>query len=177
MISEGVAEFLTSMFDCLPANLMETLQIISLFGNQVEVSTINQMNSGQRVLPFDMVPVLDLAVAEGMLEKAGPIYAFSHDLIHQTLYKLIPAGSRCLLHKLVGDSLLSSTNSSNHTMHLLAVDQINLFCKDGELDEYERSAFALANTTAAKYAMAASSFEKGEHHVFIILASIAFDVF
>ena len=47
-------------------------------------------------------------------------------------------------------------------MHLLAIDQINIFCKDGQLNGEERAKYANANATAAKYAMTASSFEKGE---------------
>ena len=100
-----------------------------------------------------------------MLEKAGPLYAFSHDLIHQTLYDSMSAGSRRLLHKKVGKSLLESTGDDNHSMHLLAVDQINVFLRDGEDDQLsheERSEYANTNATAAHYSMAGSSFEKGE---------------
>ena len=167
MISEGVAELLTSTFDRLPANLTQTLKIISLFGNQIHVSTVDQMNSGQTVLSFDMKPELDLAVKEGLLEKAGPLYAFSHDLIHQTLYNGMPAGTRRLLHKAIGNRLLECSDDDNHSMHLLAVDQINIYCKSdqlshGHLSCEERSGYARANAVAAHYAMAGSSFEKGE---------------
>ncbi|KAL7533200.1 hypothetical protein ACHAXR_005661, partial [Thalassiosira sp. AJA248-18] len=90
MISDGVAGLLTSTFNRLPVSLMKTLQVISCFGNQIEASTIDIINSGQQVLPFDMQNELPLAIKEGMLEKAGPIYAFAHDLIQQAIYELIP---------------------------------------------------------------------------------------
>ena len=109
-----------------------------------------------------MKPKLDLAVKEGLLEKAGPLYAFSHDLIHQTLYDSMSAGSRLLLHKVTGNKLLECSDDANHSMHLLAVDQINIYCKDDQLSHEERSEYARANAGAAHYAMAGSSFEKGE---------------
>ena len=93
---------------------------------------------------------------------------FTHDLIHQTLYDQIPSGNRRILHKTIGESLLSSAVSDD-TIHLLAVDQINMFCKDGNPNLEERSNYAQANATAAKLAIAASSFEKGE---FIITTNI-----
>ncbi|KAL7531483.1 hypothetical protein ACHAXR_004068, partial [Thalassiosira sp. AJA248-18] len=123
MISDGVAELLTSTFNLLPVPLMKTLKVVSCFGNQFEESTINAMNIGQHVLPFDMQNELLLAVKEGILEKAGPIYAFSHDLIHQAIYELVPADNRQLLHKTIGTSLLKAA-SNDQTIHLLAVDQI-----------------------------------------------------
>ena len=131
MISDGVAQVLTSTFDCLPANLLKTLKIISPFGNQINVSAIVQMSTGNRVVSFDMNAQLDFAVKENSLDRAGHLFAFSHDLIHQTLYDLMPTKVRCLLHKLVGETLLEPTaDDESHTMHLLAVDQINLFCSE-----------------------------------------------
>ncbi|KAL7523552.1 hypothetical protein ACHAXR_000231, partial [Thalassiosira sp. AJA248-18] len=62
MISDGVAELLTSTFSFLPDPLMETLKVVSCFGHQIEASTIDAMNSGQQVLPFDMQNELPLAV-------------------------------------------------------------------------------------------------------------------
>ncbi|KAL7532255.1 hypothetical protein ACHAXR_009447, partial [Thalassiosira sp. AJA248-18] len=91
MISDGVAKLLTSTFNLLPVPLMETLKVVSCFGNQIDNTTIELINSGHQVLPFDMQNELPLAVKEGILEKAGPLYAFAHDLIHQAIYDIIPA--------------------------------------------------------------------------------------
>ncbi|KAL7526338.1 hypothetical protein ACHAXR_003613 [Thalassiosira sp. AJA248-18] len=60
MISDGVAELLTSTFNLLPDPSMKTLKVASCFGNQIEESTIDVMNSGQQVLPFDMQNELQL---------------------------------------------------------------------------------------------------------------------
>jgi len=56
----------------------------------------------------------------------------------------------------------STTDDDSHTMHLLAVDQINLFCTEENPSPEERLRYAAANALAARYAMAASSFDKGE---------------
>ena len=103
------------------------------------------MNSGQRVLSFDMKPELDLAVKEGLLENAGPLYVFTHDLIHQTLYDIMSAGEQSLLHKVIGNTLLECSDAANHSMHLLAVDNINIYCMDNQLSHEERSEYARAN--------------------------------
>ena len=77
----------------------------------------------------------------------------------------MPADHRRLLHRTIGLSLLGPTGDVNSTMHLLAVDQINFSCNDGQnhdLSHDDLTECAKANSIAAKYAMAASSFEKGE---------------
>jgi predicted ATPase len=161
MISEGVAELLTTTFNQLPSELMKTLKIASCLGCQVEKSTIDALDSRNEVLPFSMLNQLELAIKEGILEKAGPLYQFTHDIIQQTLYELIPAGSRILLHKTIGKNLLKCA-ARNSTIHILAVDQINIFCKDSSPSPEERSQFANANYLAAKFAISASSFEQGK---------------
>lgn len=86
-----------------------------------------------------------------------------HDIIQQTIYELIPEGNKKLLHRSIGTSLLQFA-ANNPTIHLLAVDQINLSCKDMQtitMPIQERSTFAQANVTAAKMAIASSSFEQG----------------
>ena len=161
MISKGVAELLTSTFNQLPAKMMKALKIVAIIGSQIEQSTVDLLNEGHTVLSFDMQPELELAVKEGILEKAGPIWQFTHDLIQSTLFDLIPDTSRKLLHKIVGMKLLNSSEGDQAVL-LLAVDQINQFCKDGKLSSEERNRYITANASAAKFAIASSSFEQGE---------------
>ncbi|KAL7535348.1 hypothetical protein ACHAXR_006436, partial [Thalassiosira sp. AJA248-18] len=87
MISEGVAEFLTKKLKRLPNDVIETLKVASCFG-QVNMSIIQLLDSGQFVP--NMLGALDLAVTEGIVEKAGPIFAFSHDMLQESTYNLIP---------------------------------------------------------------------------------------
>ena len=162
MISDGVAGLLTSTFNQLPSALLQAINIVSCLGFQVEEATIDAMNSSKNeVVSFDMHEQLQAAVKEGILEKAGPLYQFTHDIVQQTVYELIPCRVRHLLHKTIGGALLSST-TSNPTTQLLAVNQINLFCKDGTPSPEERSQFAQSNARAAKRAVAAFSFDQGK---------------
>ena len=74
MISDGVANLLATTINELPPTLLETVKIISCLGYQVEESTITTLDSKNKLLPFNMLAELPQAVAEGILEKAGPVY-------------------------------------------------------------------------------------------------------
>eukprot|EP00579_Thalassiosira_antarctica_P013053 CAMPEP_0201946684 /NCGR_PEP_ID=MMETSP0903-20130614/54545_1 /ASSEMBLY_ACC=CAM_ASM_000552 /TAXON_ID=420261 /ORGANISM="Thalassiosira antarctica, Strain CCMP982" /LENGTH=247 /DNA_ID=CAMNT_0048489789 /DNA_START=286 /DNA_END=1026 /DNA_ORIENTATION=+ len=149
--SQFAPELLTTSFSQLSSTLMRTVKMLSCLGSQVEESTINALVSRNEVLSFNMQNELALAVKEGIMEKAGPVYQFTHDIIQQTIYELIPSHHRKLLHKAIGKDLLKSA-ANDSTMHLLATDQINLFCKDGDPSLEECSQFAISNATAAKFA-------------------------
>ena len=64
MISDGVAELLTTRFNQLPDHLMQTLKITACLGIQADGSTIDVLNSEQQV-PFNMQDALKLAIKEG----------------------------------------------------------------------------------------------------------------
>lgn len=164
MISEEVAGLLTTRFSQLPLPLMQTVIVTSCFGSQVDEPTMELLNAGQ-LLPFNMLDALVFAINEGILEKAGPIYQFTHDLIHQTVYDGIPTDERKRIHKNIGTILLGSAANDPAT-YLLAVDQTNLYCKDSTLSTQERSAVANINASAAKFAMSTSRFEQGEFITF-----------
>lgn len=161
LISDGAAELLLTSFCGLSPNLMQTLQILSCLGSQVEESTIVALDSRISILSFDMRNELPLAVREGIMEKAGPVYQFTHDIIQTTIYELIPPGSRKLLHKCIGMKLLQSA-ANNPTICLLAADQVNFFCNgDNPPTQEESSLFANSNAVAAKLAIVSSSFDQG----------------
>jgi len=71
VISDDVANLLTTRFDELPDGLMKTLKIVSCLGSQVEKSTLELLNSDQEVLPFNMIDELHRAVKEGIMDHAG----------------------------------------------------------------------------------------------------------
>ena len=85
MISKGVAELLSTTFNHLPSELTKTLKIASCLGCRVEKSTVDALDSRNEVLPFSMLNQLELAIKEGILERAGPLYQFTHDIIQQTV--------------------------------------------------------------------------------------------
>mmetsp|Transcript_26892 Transcript_26892/g.57652 ORF Transcript_26892/g.57652 Transcript_26892/m.57652 type:complete len:1336 (+) Transcript_26892:116-4123(+) len=160
MISEGVVGLLTKKLMQLPYDVIETLKAVSCFGCQINVSTIELLDLGQFVP--DMPKALGLAVKEGILNKAGPLFAFSHDLLRETTYSLIPIDERKLLHKKIGLSVVQDPEvADNAELCTLFVDQINI-CKDvdGILSPVERAFFARLNLAAGKHSIAASSYEQ-----------------
>ena len=147
---------------------MQTIKIASCLGFQVEEDTITALNSDHEVLPFDMISQLELGVKEGILEKAGGVYAFVHDILHQAVYDLIKPDNRTLLHKTIGDTLLenhaSNSSLSSSDSLLKAVDQINIYIKDCNTSPSceQCSQYSHANAKAAELVMTAQSFEQGK---------------
>ena len=162
IISESVAELMTKKLRKLPKDIIEALKIASCFGSQVNETTIKVLISAQVML--NMIEALDLAIKKGLMERRGPIYArvyiFSHDLLQETIYNLIPIEERLLLHKKIGLSLIKHSEADGSTVYLLAADQINI-CKDYVLlNPDECSLFAGINLAAGKQSLASSSFEQ-----------------
>lgn len=166
MISDETAALLTTRFRQLPRRLMQTLTIISCLGSQVEEYTLELLNSEQQVLSFNMLDQLQHAVNEGLLEKAGPMYMFTHDLIMQYVYEQIPISSRKPLHKTIVENLVESMKkdalaANDAATTLLVADQINKFGNDGNLGEEERSQYVHICTAAARIALSSFSFDQG----------------
>ncbi len=87
---------------------------------------------------------------------------FQHDLIQQAVYESMPINERRYLHRTIGMNLLGAANN-NQSVHMLAVDQINIFAKGYEtaLSPEERRQYAEINATAAEQLIAASTHEQG----------------
>ena len=164
MISEGVVELLTRKLQQLSQDVIETLKVVACFG-QVSESMLKMLDLGQFVP--DMQETLELAMKEGIIEKAGSIFAFSHDMLQESTYNLIPMEDRKPLHKKIGFSLVQDmVVVTNPEFCLLAVGQINL-CQDmgSILNPMERALFARLNLTAGKHSIAASSYEQARGYL------------
>jgi len=159
MISEGVVELLTRKLQQLPHNVIEALKVVSCIG-QINVATIELLDLGQFVP--DMFKALKSAVQEGIIDRAGPIFAFTHDLLQESTLSLIPEYERKQLRKQIGKSLVQCPGvESNAGLCILAVDQINM-CKDTDdmLDPAEQALFAQLNLSAGKHSIAAASYDQ-----------------
>ena len=162
MISKSVAELITKKIRHLPENVLTTLKIAACFGSQVEVSTMRILNSDETA--FDMMGALEMAIKEGLMEKAGPIYAFSHDMVEQAIYNSIPIDSRKWLHKQIGSILIQKSLPCQAGIRALGIDQINL-CKDNVvLSPEECSNFANINLAVGKHAMASFQYEEAQSY-------------
>lgn len=166
MITEGVVELLTKKLKQLPSNVVEALKVASCFGH-VNVSTVHLLDFGQFVP--NVLEALESACQEGIMEKAGPMFAFSHDMLQESTYSLIPPDERMPLHKKIGMNLvLQYPNvAANPEVCTLAVDQCNI-CKDaGIMDQAERTLFARLNLAAGKHSMSTkrSNYQQGELNI------------
>jgi len=159
MISDSVVALLTRKLQQLPRDVLEALKVASCFG-QISVSTIKMLDLG-KLIP-GMHKALGQAMKEGILEKAGPIFAFRHDMLQESTYNLILIDQRTPLHKKLATILVHAFEVSNNAeLCTIAVDQIKM-CKDVErnLTPSERALFARASNTAGKHAMGFSSYEQ-----------------
>ena len=160
-MSEDVAEFLAQGLGRLDKEIIDAMKVCSCLGLQVDECIIELLDLGQFVP--NMMAALQLAIKEGLMEKAGSIYAFSHDMFREMTYELIPEADRKPLHKEIGLSLgLDPAVAKNAMVCSLAVDQINV-SKD-ILDPVERSLFARLNLAAGKHAMTSSSYDQARRY-------------
>jgi len=167
-ISDGVAELLLESFSQLPSRVKQLIKIISCLGYQVEEWLIDALDYNNQILSFNMKNELVIAVQENFLEKAGPVWQFTHDIVKSTIYELIPAKNRALLHKNIGDILLTNSQhfpSESKAIQKMATDQINKYCQCGHLDKHNRSLFASQNVMAAKSALTSYNFEEAQSYI------------
>ena len=76
LISDGVTELLAARFNQLPLSLAQAIKIVSLFGSQIDRSTVDLLDLCLQVT-FNIQESLSLAIKEGFIERAGPIYQFT----------------------------------------------------------------------------------------------------
>lgn len=167
-MTNDVADLLTKKLGRLDHHVLETLKEASCIGYQVDICTLNLLQQGNTHQKLRVEDALDLAVHEGIVEKAGSIYSFSHDKLKDAIYMLIPAQERLKLHKSIGMRIVRFVNSEREktpSALLLAVDQINMSANESSLSPDERSQIAQLNLTAGKHAAAASSFEQAREYI------------
>ncbi len=164
-ISDGVAELLLDKLRMIPSSLLEVLKVAAALGSQVEERTLKLLNDNPLAFGLQLRQSLPLAVQEGFMEKAGPVYAFSHDSLRTAVYNLIPSSERNFLHKKIGTSLMLRWNDLDSVHIFLAADQMNI-CKDElELSSDERVSIAGLHLLAGKHSMKSSSFESARLYI------------
>ena len=101
-ISKSVAELLSYKLTTICPDVLSVTQVLSCFGSHVDIEVLEAVKCYDGGTGSTLMPALHSAVEEGLIEKAGPTYAFSHDVIRQTAFDLIPAADQGqLLQKLV----------------------------------------------------------------------------
>ena len=155
LIPDGIAELLTKKLTQLPAETVEALKIVSCIGLQIDESIITILDEAN-MLPCSVQKSLSLAISEGVMNKIGSHYTFSHDMLRLSAYSLIAPNEREYLHKRIGTTL-----AHNVELCALAVDQINMANVNGLLNPAERNWFARLNLEAGKHSIESSNFDQG----------------
>ena len=156
-LPDDVALFLTQSIVDLPTDVKTSLFHFSCFGSSADVAFVNTLERA-----FDMRDLrenLDIAVDEGLLEKTGDQYRFSHDRIQEAAYNTVSADERCLVHVLYGMKLASlSARESDDSILLTAANQLNLGGPNAIQDTSQSITVAALNLRAGKKAMEMSDY-------------------
>jgi len=127
-VSDNVAGLLLKRLQCIEETVLKSLIIASCFGSQANLPVMKLLNGMKGVA--DVVQNLDIAVGEGLLERAGPFFMFVHDSIQQSVYELTPKNEQVQLHVDIGLMLISNgSHASRDTVGELfasAVSHINM---------------------------------------------------
>ena len=107
-VTEGVAEFGTSdtqpvlagpigsRLDFLRPRTVEVLHGAALLGDPFSVADLSLITG---YTPVELVPVIDEALAAGLVEPTGRQLRFRHPALRQALYEATPAERRSALHR------------------------------------------------------------------------------
>ncbi len=159
-ITESAAELFAFKLQRLPKDILLGMQIVSIFGTQVDQQTINLVKNYDGKESVDIYAALNVAQTEGLIERAANLICFSHDLIQKATVDSIREDDRVpLLRKLILVLIkeASATNLLN-SMLFVAVDLINRKGCNLVYCERERALFAELNWRAGLKAVAVPDF-------------------
>lgn len=160
-ISKNVAELLTCKLKRLPKDVLSGIQVLSCFGSHVDSEVLEAVKNYDGNLGDTMMPALYTAQKEGLVEKAGPTFTFSHNSIQHAAFDLIPTQDRIpLLQKLVSCIIpcrMQERESDNFLF--VAVDLINRIGRKGVTNNADQcQLFARLNLEAGEKSMAGTDF-------------------
>ena len=167
-ISDSVADLLMSKLLNLNKSVLDCLIITSCFGSQINVP-IMELLDGLRGVTH-ITDSLNIGVEEGILEKAGPLYMFSHNSLQRTVYEITPQHKRNQLHLDIGSMLISKSASAPQEvieeLFSVALSHINKYLPKNDegtksfemnLSPSQRGVFAKLNLKAGQKAISNSA--------------------
>jgi len=98
---DGVAGLIALNLKSLPPNSQRVLQLLSCFGMQTEIALLKYLESFQS----GIICSLDTFIEMGILDQAGSILMFTHDMIQQEIYESASLAEREALHLKIGECL------------------------------------------------------------------------
>lgn len=166
-ISDSVAGLLMSKLLNLDKNVLDCLIMASCFGYQINMPIMELLEGFRGVTHVGAN--LDIGVEEGILEKAGPLYMFSHNSLQQTVYEITPQNNRNQLHLDIGSALISKSACAPQEvieeLFSVALSHINRSLPSGgssksneiNLSPSQRGVFAKLNLKAGQKAISNSA--------------------
>jgi len=136
----SLRQAVASRLDFLSAEALQVLRIASLLGPDFPVTDLAAV-TGQT--PTGLLPVVEDAIAAGLLEEAGTQLRFRHGLLQQALYEGMPIPLRAALHRQAAQSLIGLRASTERVARqLLAVPDLG---EEWEMDWLAANAADLAS--------------------------------
>jgi len=158
-LPDDIVIFLTNLIRVLPEDVKSSLFVLSCFGASADRAFIKTLESA---LEKKLLDNLDLAVSEGLLDKTGDQYRFSHDRIQEAVYTMMDVQVRRLTHFSHGMALAPLADGEDDESNLLllsAANQLNLAGPEAVQDRSQNVIAATLNLRAGKKAMEMSDFE------------------
>jgi predicted ATPase len=158
-LPDDIVIFLTNLIRVLPEDVKSSLFVLSCFGASADRAFIKTLESA---LEKKLLDNLDLAVSEGLLDKTGDQYRFSHDRIQEAVYTMMDVQVRRLTHFSHGMALAPLADGEDDESNLLllsAANQLNLAGPEAVQDRRQNVIAATLNLRAGKKAMEMSDFE------------------
>lgn len=126
-INETVATIMSKRISRLPVVVVEALIVASCFGVRVDKVVIGSLSGFEQFC--EIIPCLEHAIQEGIIEHRSESYVFAHDTIQQTIYDLLPPENMKDYHFKIGLQLLKEHGMNEDIkcspMAFIAIDQIN----------------------------------------------------
>jgi len=159
-MSINVAELLSSKLQRLPQNVLYALQVMSCFGSHVDSKIINIVKNNSDIVGPMIIPALQAAQNEGLVDFAGHTLTFTHNMIQQAAFDLIPSTTCAQLLLRLACCFMNQCNSSEPKSTLfVAVDLINRIGAEVVSNNAEQCfSFASLNLDAGKKAMEITDF-------------------
>ena len=155
-LPEDVAMFITSTIEALPEEVQSSICVLSCFGASAETAFIKTL---EKALDRQLLGSLDIAVAEGLLDKIDDKYRFSHDRIQEAAYAIMNLLEQGCFHFNYGMALAPlATDEEDDSILLIAANQLNLARPEAVQEESQYAIVAGLNLKAGKKSMEMSDF-------------------
>ena len=155
-LPDDVAAFLSSTIERLPAEVQSALCTLSCFGARSDCVLIEALEAN---INIHLIEPLQVAVAEGIVDRVDGRYSFGHDKLQEAAYNLMQTEDRCLFHCKYGLALVQhALERADDELLFISVSQINLGGRAAIHDAEQCVVVANLNLTAGIKAMEMSDF-------------------